>query len=199
MFTAFFLALFKIGIPVAITAYLLIGFLLDSGKLEPFGTNKELGEKLKSMKEEGKKNKKEKKKDSEQEKIPLALKKWLSFGGGFYGAAAFYTYIWIEFLEVVSFFFKMLNPANWRIDLSFEIIISFFINSIMNFVAAITWFMQYDLGGNGHIWAAFLLGYFGYAVGARFANRHYGMRTGHVDLWRWWRDREARKAAEDEA
>ena len=69
----------------------------------------------------------------------LLIRKWLDFGGGYYGIIALTTLIFIEIRQVQGFL------ANWQgskqlID-SFGInfIISFFVEQIQNFVAAIIW------------------------------------------------------------
>lgn len=165
-------------IPVGITAYFLIGWMLYSGKIEPFGNKKELEEKLKALKKG--------RKESKEKETNFALKKWMTFGGGFYGTAAFYTYFVIELMEVISFVGKMLRPENWTINIGIDLIINFIINSIMNFVSAILWFQYWEVGDTVHIWVNFIAAYVGYFLGSKLANIHLAEDVGHPQVWRWW-------------
>lgn len=173
-------------IPVGVTAYFLIGWMLHSGKIEPFGNKKELEEKLKALKK-GRKERKEK-------ETNFALKKWMTFGGGFYGTAAFYTYFVIELLEIINFIGKMLDPANWTINIGIDLIVNFIINSIMNFVSAILWFQYWEIGDNSYIWINFLAAYAGYFLGSKMANIHLAKDVGHPQLWRWWGEQKTNHA-----
>lgn len=71
------------------------------------------------------------------------VKKWLDFGGGYYGTVAFVKLVLIEIEQIQSFF------ANWQgtglfIDsLGFNLLIAVFVEQIMNFVAAIIWPTDY--------------------------------------------------------
>lgn len=194
MFSTIILALFKLGLPVGLTAYLLIGWMRDSGRIEAFASNKELDQKLKAIKKEGKEKKKQKK---QAEKENFAIKKWMGFGGGFYGTAALFTYAYIEVGEVMSFIGKVLDLENWHIPELFDLILGFIINSFMNLLDALLWFQYFDLGSHSFaIPAAFLAAYAGYAVGARLANLHAAEGIGHVTLWRWWQVRKQQKVAD---
>lgn len=189
MFGAIISSIFQVMIPVAITAYLLLGWMLYSGKIEPFGDRKDLDLKLKTLK----KTRKEKK----EKETNFALKKWMTFGGGFYGTAAFYTYFIIELKEVFGFIIKMLDPANWHFSITTELIVNFIINSVMNFVSAILWFQYWDGDGtsNAHIWVNFITAYLGYMAGTKLANIHLSENVGHPQLWRWMEAKKAQRAA----
>ncbi|WP_417450357.1 hypothetical protein [Kordiimonas sp.] len=191
MFSTIISSVLQVLIPVAVTAYLLIGWMLYCGKLEPFGNRKDLDEKLKTLK----KTRKEKK----EKEINFALKKWMTFGGGFFGTAAFYTYIVIELKEVFSIMGKVLDPSNWHFSITFQLLIDFIINSIMNFVSAIMWFQYWDSDNSNYIWINFITAYLGYMAGSKLANIHLAEGVGHPQLWRWLetrRDRKARASAE---
>lgn len=185
MFSALFLAFWKLFLPVGVFAYLLVGLLLDGGKLEPFGSRKELDARLKAYRKEGKKQK--------RKEGNVALQKWLKFGGGFYGTAAFYTYVYIEVAEIFAFVVKILNPANWSFNIGFDLLVNFIINSIRNFIDALIWFTYWSLGQNRYIVLAILAAYLGYLVGAKLANTHMAQGIGHVQLWRWWEEQRANR------
>ncbi|NVJ98771.1 MAG: hypothetical protein HWE25_11495 [Alphaproteobacteria bacterium] len=167
------------ALPVGLVSYLLVGWLRDSGRIDAFSNRKEFEVRLKEIKAE---RKKQKKKEEN-----FAVKKWMGFGGGFYGTATLYTYAYIEVGEVFSFFAKIIALEHWFIPDLINLFVGFLINSIKNLVSALTWFQYWDLGhGPMTIGLAFLAAYVGYAVGVHFANQHATQGVGHVRLWRWW-------------
>lgn len=196
MINAILLSLLKVFLPVALTSYFLLGWLLYSGRMAPYADKKDFEAKLASLKKGHKENAKSKNKA--QRETNYALNKWMSFGGGFYGTAALYSYAAIELAELVGFVIKMLNPANWTFDISISLIIGFFINSVMNFVAAILWFNYWHIGG-GLFWINFITAYMGFALGARLANLHLATDIGHPQLWRWLEQQQENRAAETES
>lgn len=189
-------AFFTVGIPVAVTAYLLIGWLIHSGRLQSFSSRKELDEHIRGIKREKKELKKElkKKKEKREKESDVAFRKWLQFGGGFYGTAALYTFVVNEIIDIFRFVGKILNFPNWEIDWAIGSIISFLIsafvdfliNSLQNFLSAILWFMEWGPEDDGlRIGMNFVMAYIGYGVGSRFANDHAASDVGHPHLWRW--------------
>ena len=191
MFSTLFVSFFQVFLPVTLTAYLIIGWMLHAGKLEPFGDRKDLDAKLKNFKKT--------RKETKEKETNFALKKWMTFGGGFYGTAAFYTYFVIELKEVLAFIAKVFDPANWHFSITLDLIINFFINSLMNFVSAIMWFQYWGSDGPNVIWVNFIMAYVGYMLGSKLANTHLAEDVGHPQLWRWWTARrEARRRVKAE-
>ncbi|MFC4348696.1 hypothetical protein ACFO5Q_12655 [Kordiimonas lipolytica] len=189
-------AFFTVGVPVAVTAYLLIGWLIHNGRLQSFSSRKELDEHIKGIKQQKKERKKEqkKKKEAREKESDLAFRKWLQFGGGFYGTAALYTFVINEIGDIFRFLFKVLNIADWQIDWSLGGIINFLVtafvefllNSLQNFLAAILWFMEWGEGDGGlRILMNFAMAYVGYGIGSRLASEHATTDNGHRHLWRW--------------
>lgn len=167
MIGTFFQATFVVGVPVFLLGYFLISWALKTGRLPAYSDHNGLRKSVKSM-QEAHKNKK-KKAEANTEKSVL-LEKWLKFGGGFYGTTAFYTYIVVELGEVLSFIGRMLDPANWKISLTVDIIINFIINSIMNFVTAIAWVTYWPpAGGHKYIWIWLLVSFVAYTLAAHYA------------------------------
>lgn len=84
-------------------------------------------------------------KDSGSERNPM-LKKWLEFGGGYYGTVAFVKLIFIEFGQFIEFVkgwqgleaFLPDSKGGW-INTLIDLVVSFFVNQIQNFVEAISW------------------------------------------------------------
>lgn len=96
----------------------------------------------------------------------IIMSKWVAFGGGFYGVMAVMTYVVVEFNEVVDLLTSEATLMATIAELGVGDLINFFINSIMNFVAAITWPVYWMNKVEGHsIWVWFLVVYAGYAVG----------------------------------
>lgn len=197
---SFFGAFITVGFPVAVTTYLLIGWLIHSGRIARVSDHKELDahiKDLKKAKKEKKKNK-DKSKDDVEEEADFAFKKWLGFGAGFFGTAALYTYAHIEVGEILSFLFKMMNPNNWTFDITIDLIIGFIINSIKNLISAFTWFLYWGDDGGLRIAFNFLFAYLGYAYGVRMANDHADEDFGHPRLWRWLKGQKAQWNGSDD-
>lgn len=96
----------------------------------------------------------------------LLMSKWISFGGGFYGVMAVLTYLWVELIEVVEFLTSEGSIAATLADLNVGDLINLFINSIMNFIVAITWPVYWMNKVEGQsIWLWFLVLYAGYVTG----------------------------------
>ena len=79
-------------------------------------------------------------KGEQGEKLDPVLEKWFSFGGGFYGLVALYTWLVIEWNEVWNFLTDLPGIV-FSFDLGslISLVISFFIESLMNFITAIAW------------------------------------------------------------
>lgn len=128
-------ALFAVGLPIGIFSYLLVSWSLKSGRLSGAGDHKSQRAEIKAMRK-GRKVK------GAKTKNPVH-NKWLKFGGGFYGAVGLYTFLIIEIREVVDFVngyesveatFSNLGNSSF-----IEMAVSFFVNSLMNFIWAVAW------------------------------------------------------------
>ncbi len=175
IFSAFLFAF----IPLFVVSYLLIGWALKSGKLKDFRDRKGFESAVKSMRDKRQKLKKDKSKKKKLEEENLIARKWLDFGGGFYGLMAFLTYAYIEIIEVFQFIGKLADLTITKIlsNLGFDILVQFIINSVMNLVNAFIWFIYWqkelDLE---HIWVWIIMAYLGYLAGGKIARErpeHY--------------------------
>lgn len=96
----------------------------------------------------------------------LLMSKWVAFGGGFYGVMAVLTYIIVEFFEVVDFLTSESSIIETISSLSVRDFVDLFINSIMNFVTAITWPVYWMKNTEGYAtWVWFLVVYLAYTCG----------------------------------
>jgi hypothetical protein len=113
-------------------------------------------------------------KGEQGEKLDPVLEKWFSFGGGFYGLVALYTWLVIEWNEVWNFLTDLPGIV-FSFDLGslISLVISFFIESLMNFITAIAWPMYWmSVAGNPWIWIA--VAYGGYWLGIKAAQQATG-------------------------
>lgn len=100
--------------------------------------------------------------------------KWMQFGGGFYGVVAFYTYVLIEIDEVWDFFVGLANLFNENLV---RLVIQFFIQSFMNFIAAVTWPVYWLSRVHNDQWLWVIAAYAGYWLGAKAAFQFSQART----------------------
>jgi uncharacterized membrane protein YqjE len=184
MMRELFRALFQAGIPVAVTSYLLIWWALKNQYLKGASNFKDVEIHFKGLsKARSRKRKEEKRRrkegggaaglesdQQESHKMNPIHNKWLSFGGGFYGVVGLLTYAVVELGEIRDFITQFDGLLSLISDITLELIIGFFINSIMNFVVAIAWpaYWLSDIRSD-YIWIWFVMAYAGYWAGTRFA------------------------------
>ena len=183
----FFVAVGKVGFPMMALSFAVIWWALHRGRVR----GESVGELQKSLqalgaRRKGKKAKKDKdgletEPAQEPEKLDPVLDKWFAFGGGFYGLVALYTWLLIEWDEAWGFITGL-----GALVLSFDpgtlisLVVNFFIESLMNFVAAIAW-PAYWIGAAGNPWVWVIVAYGGYWLGIQAAQWASGRR---------WRDDE---------
>ena len=114
----------------------------------------------------------QKDKKRRQELDPV-MHQWLRFGGGFYGLVAVYTWLLIQWDDVLTFF-----AGAWHLvfDLSINGLINLFvrllIDSFVNFGLAIAW-PAYWLAEDRNPWWLLLAAYCGYWLGIKAAQLLY--------------------------
>jgi hypothetical protein len=176
MIEEFFRALFQAGIPVAITSFLLAWWALKNGYIDSVSGLKEFEievKRLSKAKSNNKKNKSHGKEEGKPEGVHQmnpVHNKWLRFGGGFYGVVGLLTYAVVELGEIRDFFVQFDGLTSLISGMTAELLIGFFVNSIINFIVAITWPIYWlsDIRSD-YIWIWFVLAYLGYWAGSRFA------------------------------
>jgi len=103
--------------------------------------------------------------------------KWLKFGGGFYGVVGLMTWVWIEVVELPS---DLLGLVRSVFTLDLGGVIRFFVDSFMNFIAAIAWPAWWLQRIHSPApWAWFLAAWLGYWAGVRLAQTVHARRTGN--------------------
>ena len=152
------------ALPIAALSYLLFHWSIKSGRLTKTGDHKAHRAQLKALK----KTTKEKKTKTGN---PVH-NKWLKFGGGFYGVVALWTFAVVEMTEVFQFFMNFTSVTEMAMNISPNLVIGFFINSLMNFITAIAWPAYWlDEFDSGLILLWLIAAYAGYAIGRNIARR----------------------------
>ena len=110
----------------------------------------------------------------ENENSDFLHKKWVQFGGGFYGMVGLWTYLVVEWKELTSIISEF-KPLDLSLgNLISEIIIKFFIESILNLVTALTWPIYWIGKMQGtSIWLAFIAAYLGYWGAETLLKNHF--------------------------
>jgi len=160
MIQDFFSAVFKAGLPVGIASYALIWWALKNNHLGSVVSMKDLKGEVKRMAKD---------KKSKAKADPIH-KKWLAFGGGFYGVVGFLTYVVVEIGEIRDFFVQFEGISAFISNISMDLFIALLVDSLKNFIVAIAWpaYWMSDIRGD-HIWIWFAVAYGGYWTGARSA------------------------------
>ncbi len=160
------------GLPLFLLSFVLVSWELRTRRLSG-GTVKALQDSMKALGSAQKDKKR-------RQKMDPVTDKWLRFGGGFYGLVALYTWLLIEFDDVAAFL-----TGSWNVIFQLNpgaligLFIELFVESIMNFVAAIAWPL-YWLSEPGNPWLLLLAAYGGYWLGIKAARTVHRERTGDV-------------------
>ncbi len=163
--------IFTAGVPVFLLSFALIGWALHTRRLQG-DTVTDIRGSIKAL------GKSEKSGGGSVIADPV-LKRWLRFGGGFYGVVALYTLFLVELEDALNFI-----KAIGDIVISFEftalgsVVLKLLIDSLMNFVVAISW-PAYWLQNQREAWMLLFPAYAGYWLGIRAA--HYGWRGDWVN------------------
>lgn len=133
-----------------------------SGKLEEEALNSMLDDaSLSRQKDDDKKN-------------DILTAKWLKFGGGFYGMASFLTFLVAEAKDITSLFDKVFSIELSIDNLISEVIIKFFIESIMNIVQAFTWPVYWMSRSEGYsFWMLLIAAYLGYWLATKVLHIYF--------------------------
>jgi hypothetical protein len=175
-----FRAIIMGALPVATFTILVLQWSIASGRMEPLDGKGNLRKQHRVAVKTHKRAKKIATHPSVDElpSMPsrtgdLLHNKVMFFGGGFYGTMAILTYLIVEIIEIWNFLENIFFSNNWFSGISFDLIISFIINSVMNMVAAFLWFQtlrDYVEIDNGWIWLVVV--YLGYLAGLKIVTLH---------------------------
>ena len=150
-----FIAAFKLGIPVAGMSWLMFNWLYGAGQLSRNAGHKAIREQLDFIKKCHKNNK--------AKSGNYLYRQWMMFGGGFYGLAILWTLLSIEVLELFSFLLNF-NLQELLADGLIALVVNFFVAQFGNIVSAVVWF-AYCPEGDQPMLPWILVAYVGYLIG----------------------------------
>jgi hypothetical protein len=157
----FFIASFHLGLPVLLFSWWMMCRLYAAGLLNRDEPTKDVKLSLKALKKNWKKD---------DTTAGYLEKRWMKFGGGFYGLTALLTFVWIEASEAVTFIFNFPGLATLLKDGVISLLVNTFVNQIKNFVVAIVW-VTYWPAENRYMVIWILVPYAGYFAGLKLASR----------------------------
>ncbi|MCB1645746.1 MAG: hypothetical protein KDI36_09845 [Pseudomonadales bacterium] len=166
-----------LGLPVMLVSWWVLNKLYDDGKLERSSDSKSVSKGLKSLKRSWK---------DEKDSAGFLEKRWMKFGGGFYGLTALLTFIWIEITGAFDFVFNFPGFEALFRDGVISFLVSVLINQVQNFVTAFLWFFYWpDEGTDRHLLVWVLVPYGAYWLGMQLASREWDDWLDLYDDWRY--------------
>lgn len=123
-FFDFMKALVLMGLPFFAFTYTIHWWALRKGHIAPFSQAEEIEQELD--------------KDGDN-KTGWLMENWVTFGGGYYGAMAFFTYLFLELGQLYEAIIKLAR-INFTIEALIKFLISEFTDAILNMVHAFIWF-----------------------------------------------------------
>ncbi len=154
------IAVLKAGLPVGLASYALVWWALKKDYLSSVGNLKDFEKEVKRLSKD---------KELKKQGDPVH-KKWLVFGGGFYGVVGLLTYALVELGEIRDFFARFESIGVLISSISLNMFIGLIADALKNFIVAISWpvYWMNDINSN-RIWIWFAVAYGGYWAGARLA------------------------------
>jgi hypothetical protein len=147
------------GLPIAVFSFALVYWAIKKEYISKEDNIQQL-----------KDNKKQSKKDKVDFNVNPIHKKWLYFGGGYYGLMAFITYIHIEWLEIKTFVLSYTSFSNLVDQVTVSAFVGLIIDSFLNLIPAFLWFSHWpDFIDIQNGWYWLLTSYAGYHVGEYLA------------------------------
>lgn len=165
-FSEIYLAVFKLGLPVAAISFGMVWWALHRGVLSETDGSRALSREIDAL---------GKKKDGEK---PISVNpvhgKWLKFGGGFYGIVALYTYGLVEWSDVRETIAGFGGFGSFIGELNINLLINMIIEGLMNFITAVSWPVYWmSEFGAARFWVWGGIAYFGYYIGIRAAQNSF--------------------------
>ena len=154
-------SILKLGIPVGFLSWYLIHRFYKSGKIPKDVNLKTVKADLASIKKNF---------DKKDQSVHFAERRWMKFGGGFYGVTALVTFVLIELADGLSFVANFPGFGELFKDGLISFVINFLINQLQNFISAFIWFVYWGRDGNSTIvWV--VVPYLSYLAGLNLAGK----------------------------
>ena len=164
-----FWAISMVGVPVAAFTLAIVWWSLENGHFSELLDTKALEREIKSMSGKNKDKSKEENKKAKQNLHPVQ-KKWSKFGGGFYGIVGFFTYLVIEFLEIVEMIRNLGGFFQFIKQFGIGVIIEILVSALTNFISALVWPVYWLRRiDTNQPWVWFVVAYAGYWAGLKLA------------------------------
>lgn len=168
------LAFLELGVPMALLSWLLFMRFFGRGELDRQANRREIEARVKEFKTQYETEKKKRKREGESG-AGLAMRsgadhvfdKWMVFGSGFYGLAAFWTLLVIEFFSLTELAVNLLTLSILE-DGWMQLLIGLATEQLSNFMSALLWFSYW---GDSFL-ANFAVAYAGYWLGIEAARRN---------------------------
>lgn len=168
------LAFLELGVPMALLSWLLFMRFFGRGELDRQANRREIDARVKEFKTNYKSERKKRKRGGERGEslamrsgAELIFEKWMVFGSGFYGLAAFWTLLVIEFFSLAELAGSLLTlslfEAGWL-----QLLIGLATEQLSNFISALLWFNYWG----DSLLANFAVAYAGYWLGIEAARRN---------------------------
>jgi nitrogen fixation-related uncharacterized protein len=165
-------ALLMAAVPIGAFTFALVWWALRGGYFEEVVNPDKLQDNMEATDEARKRRGKKKR----VYRHPVQ-KKWASFGGGFYGIVAFFTWSVIEVQDIVATITGFGGLTDFLRQLNVGLIVDMFLEAIFNFVAAVTWPLYWMSSIDAqYSWVWFLAAYAGYWQGLKLARRAHRER-----------------------
>ena len=170
-----FWAVFMVGLPIAAFTFAIVWWSLEQGHFSESLDTKALEREIKAMSGKSRKDKKDRKngienKGEEDSKLHPVQQKWAKFGGGFYGIVGFFTYIVIEFFEIISMIRNFGGIIEFLKQFGIDVIVEILVSALTNFISAIVWPLYWLRRiDTDQTWVWFVIAYAGYWAGLKLA------------------------------
>jgi len=164
-----FWAICMVGVPVAAFTLAIVWWSLEKGHLSELIDTKALEREIKAMSGKSKDKTKKEKKQALKNLHPVQ-RKWAKFGGGFYGIVGLFTYLVIEFFEIIGMITHLGGFFEFIKQFGVDVIVQMLVSALTNFIAALVWPLYWLRRIDAdQPWVWFVVAYGGYWLGLKLA------------------------------
>lgn len=165
--------LVTVMLPVGALSFGMVWWALDRGHVEGNRGSRALNREIKALAKARKRNRKggDDAGSGGPGTDPMH-RKWLKFGGGFYGMVALYTYLRIEWRDLSDFVAGLGGLAELLERFNVGMLVNLLLEAMFNFVVAVAWPVQWLVArppAHALLWV--VAAYAGYWLGMQLAQR----------------------------
>jgi hypothetical protein len=155
-------AILTFGLPLAFLSWMVFDWMYSDGQLDREDDPKLIKSKLKNIKQDFK--------TRGTGQGNFLYRKWMWFGGGFYGLAGLWTFVATEIVDIARFLQQFTDPGYFAGGL-IDLLMRFLMNQLGNLINAALWFTYWP-GENESTLVWVFVAYAGYWIGVRLAREH---------------------------